>query len=100
MSIQPPLTELDIETADSGFYEGFSKVVAIGSKLAIGALILWAILFPAGAGAALKGIRSTIDANTGSWYMYVMTLYIVVCLALAIWPSTGKNSFGRRRQQA
>ena len=27
MSIQPPLTELDIETADSGFYEGFSKVV-------------------------------------------------------------------------
>ena len=25
MSIQPPLTELDIETAGSGFYEGFSK---------------------------------------------------------------------------
>ena len=94
MSIQPPLTELDIETANSGFYEGFSKVVTIGSKIAIGALILWAVVFPEGAGAALKGIRSTIDANTGSWYMYVMTFYIVVCLALALWPSTGKIRLG------
>ena len=94
MSIQPPLTELDIETAGSGFYEGFSKVVTIGSKVAIGALILWAVAFPEGAGTALKGIRGTIDANTGSWYMYVMTFYIVVCLALAIWPSTGKIRLG------
>ena len=40
MAIQPPLTDLDIPTANSGFYEGFSKFVAIGSKLSIGALIL------------------------------------------------------------
>jgi len=51
-------------------------------------------VFPEGAGSALKGIRSTIDANTGSWYMYVMTFYIVVCLALALWPSTGKIRLG------
>ena len=94
MSIQPPLTELDIETASLGFYEGFSIVVTIRSKVAIGALILWAVVFPEGAGSALKGIRGTIDANTGSWYMYVMTFYIVVCLALALWPSTGKIRLG------
>ena len=69
MSIQPPLTELDIETASLGFYEGFSIVVTIRSKVAIGTLILWAVVFPEGAGSALKGIRGTIDANTGSWLM-------------------------------
>ena len=52
MSIQPPLTELDIETASLGVYEGFSIVVTIRSKVAIGALILWAVVFPEGAGSA------------------------------------------------
>jgi hypothetical protein len=56
MSIQPPLTESDIETASLGVYEGFSIVVTIRSKVAIGALILWAVVFPEGAGSALKGI--------------------------------------------
>ena len=94
MAIQPPLTDLDIPTANSGFYEGFSKFVAIGSKLSIGALILWAIAFPDAAGSILQSIRGTIDANTGSWYLYVMAFYIVVCLALALIPSTGKIRLG------
>ncbi|MDG1520206.1 MAG: BCCT family transporter [Yoonia sp.] len=94
MGIQPPLTDLDIPTANSGFYEGFSKFVAIGSKLSIGALILWAIAFPDAAGSILQSIRGTIDANTGGWYLYVMAFYIVVCLALALIPSTGKIRLG------
>ena len=94
MSINEPLTELDIKTASSGFYEGFSRFVTIGSKLAIGALIVWAIAFPEGAGNVLKSIRGVIDANTGSWYMYVMTFYILVCLGLALWPATGKIRLG------
>ena len=94
MAIQPPLTDLDIPTANSGFYEGFSKFVAIGSKLSIGALILWAIAFPDAAGSILQSIRDIIDANTGSWYMYVMAFYIVVCLAPALIPSTGKIRLG------
>ena len=94
MAIQPPLTDLDIPTANSGFYEGFSKFVAIGSKLSIGALILWAIAFPDAAGSILQSIRGTIDANTGGWYLYVMAFYIVVCLALALIPSTGKIRLG------
>lgn len=92
--MKPPLTDLDINTASTGFYEGFSKSVTIGSKLAIGALILWAIAFPDKAGEVLKGVRSTIDANTGPWYMYVMTFYIIVCLVLAIWPRTGAIRLG------
>ncbi len=94
MALPPPITGLDIKTQDSGFYEGFSKFVAVGSKLLLGALILWAIVFPEAAGSVLTGIRGAIDANTGSWYMYVMAFYIVVCLVLAIWPATGKIRLG------
>ena len=94
MSLRPPITDLNIPTESSGFYQGFSKFVAIGSKICIGALILWAVAFPESAGAILKSIRGTIDANTGAWYMYVMTFYIVVCLALALWPATGKIRLG------
>ena len=94
MAVKPPLTDLNIKTEDNGFYEGFSKFVTVGSKLAIGALILWAVAFPEGAGNALKGIRGVIDANTGPWYMYVMGFYIIVCLALALWPATGRIRLG------
>lgn len=94
MSLRPPITDLNIPTESSGFYQGFSKFVAIGSKISIGALILWAVAFPENAGAILKNVRSTIDANTGAWYMYVMTFYIVVCLVLALWPATGRIRLG------
>lgn len=94
MSLKPPLTELPIALDSSGFYDGFNKIVALGSKIAIGLLILWAAVFPEQAGAFLKSIRSTIDANTGAWYMYVMSFYIVVCLGLALWPATGKLKLG------
>lgn len=63
MSIKPPITDLPIETDSSGFYEGFNKIVALGSKILIGLLILWAAVFPDAAGNVLKNIRSTIDAN-------------------------------------
>uniref|UniRef100_UPI0040478FDE BCCT family transporter n=1 Tax=Yoonia sp. TaxID=2212373 RepID=UPI0040478FDE len=94
MAIKPPLTDLDITTATSGFYEGFSKFVTIGSKISIGVLILWAVVFPDAAGAALTSIRGAIDANTGSWYMYVVSFYIVVSLVVALYPPTGKIRLG------
>ena len=94
MAIKEALTDLDITTADSGYYEGFSKFVSIGAKVSIGALIVWAIAFPEGAGAVLSSIRATIDANTGPWYMYVVSFYIIVCLVLALIPSTGSIRLG------
>ena len=94
MSINPPLTELPIVTEDGGFYRGFNRMVALGSKILIGLLILWAAIWPEQAGNALKSVRSAIDANTGSWYMYVMAFYIVVCVVLALWPAAGKIKLG------
>ena len=35
MSIKPPITDLPIETDSSGFYAGFNKIVALGSKILI-----------------------------------------------------------------
>lgn len=89
-----PLTDLDIKTDTQGFYEGFSRFVALGSKLVLGALILWAIVFSDAAGSALSSIRDTIDANTGTWYMYAMASFIFVSLGLALWPSTAKIRLG------
>ncbi len=93
-SIKPPIRDLNIKTEDKGFYEGFSKAVALGSKVLIGALILWAIVFPKAAGEVLTSVRATIDAHTGAWYMYVMAFYILVCVVLALWPSTGRLRLG------
>ncbi len=94
MALKPPLTELAINTEEQGFYSGFSKVVALGSKLFIGLLIVWAAVFSESAGAVLNSIRDFISANTGTWYMWVMAFYIVVCIALALWPATGKIRLG------
>ncbi|MFT4717090.1 MAG: choline/carnitine/betaine transport [Paracoccaceae bacterium] len=94
MSIEPPITDLKIDTDTSGFYEGFNRVVALGSKISIGLLILWAAVWSEEAGNVLKSIRGTIDANTGAWYMYVMAFFIIACLGLAIWPATGKLKLG------
>lgn len=99
MSIKPPMTELPIETASDGFYVGFNKIVAVGSKILIGLLILWAAVWSEQAGNVLKSIRAAVDANTGAWYMYVMTFYIIVCLALALWPATGRLKLGRPEDQ-
>jgi len=94
MALQPPVTALAIKTETEGFYTGFSKFVAIGSKLLIGLLILWAAIWSESAGAILNSIRDFISANTGTWYMWVVAFYITVCVALAIWPATGKIRLG------
>lgn len=94
MTIKPPLTELPIRTADSGFYSGFSRDVTIISKLLIGALIIWAVAFPENAGLILKGFNSFILGNFATWYVWAMALFVLVCLGLALWPASGKLKLG------
>ncbi|MEL6608724.1 MAG: BCCT family transporter [Pseudomonadota bacterium] len=94
MSLKPPLMELDIKTAESGFYSGFSKSVALISKIIVAALVVWAVVFPEQAGSVLNAINSFILSNTAYWYIYIVTGFVLLCLALAIWPAAGRLKLG------
>lgn len=94
MPIKPPVTDLPIRVAQSGFYRGFTKDVTITSKIAVGALILWAIAFPDQAAAVLNAVNSVILATFGYWYVYVMAFFVILCFALALWPTSGKLRLG------
>ncbi len=95
MAMEPPLTDLPIKTADSGFYRGFSINVTISSKIIIGLLVIWAVAFPDQAGNVLGGLNSFILSNFATWYVIVMAGFVVVCLALAIWPAGGRLRMGQ-----
>ena len=96
MSEQPNAHHSDfvVKTQTSGFYEGFNRFVAIGAKILIGLLILWAGLFPKQAGKILLDVQNWTTGAFGGWYIWVTTFYLLVCLALALWPKTGKIKFG------
>ena len=94
MAKEPPLMDLEIEVADGGFYDGFSKDVTITAKILIGALILWAVAFPDNAAAVLSGLNSFLLASFATWYTLVVAFFIVVCVVLALIPSTGRLRLG------
>jgi len=94
MAKEPPLMDLEIEVADGGFYDGFSKDVTITAKILIGALILWAVAFPDNAAAVLSGLNSFLLASFATWYTWVVAFFIVVCVVLALIPSTGRLRLG------
>ena len=94
MSVKPPLTELPIKTADSGFYRGFSVNVTVVSKIIISALVVWAIVWPEWAGQVLGAWNAVILNNFASWYIWVVAFFVLVCLGLALWPSAGKLNLG------
>lgn len=86
---------LSLKTAKSGFYAGFNPVVAIGSKALIGALIIWAGLFPSEAGAVLLKIQNWTTSAFGGWYMWVTAFYAIVSLGIAFWPKSGRIKLGK-----
>lgn len=94
MPIKPPITDLPIKTADSGFYRGFTKDVTITAKLLVGGLIMWAIAFPDQAASVLGGLNTIILASFSYWYVYVMAFFVVLCFALALWPAAGRLKLG------
>jgi len=91
--------KLHIKTAKSGFYEGFIPVVLLGAKILIGALILWAGLFPKKSGGVLMELQTWSTSVFGGWYIWVTAFYFIVCLAIAIIPSTGRIKLGGPDEQ-
>ncbi|WP_306027489.1 BCCT family transporter [Stappia sp. MMSF_3263] len=94
MSVKPPLLDLPIKIAERGFYNGFILDVTITSKLAVGALVLWAVAFPQQASDVLAGFNSFILANFALWYFYVMAAFVLACIVLALWPTAGRMKLG------
>lgn len=96
MALKPALIDLPISTADAGFYRGFSQIVTISSKLMIGGLVVWAIAFPEQSGAVLNSINSFILSSFGAWYIWTVALFVLACVALAIWPTAGRLKLGQQ----
>lgn len=94
MALKPALTDLPIKTADAGFYRGFSRDVTISSKLLIGGLVIWAVAFPEQAGAILNKFNAFILSNFATWYIWVVALFVLVCIILAMWPAAGRLKLG------
>ncbi|SDP60248.1 BCCT family transporter [Desulforhopalus singaporensis] len=94
MTIKPPLTDLEIKVGEEGFYQGFNKGATIGSKAIIILLVLWAAVFSDQAGALLLKIRGWSFEAFGPWYIYAMAFIVFLCLALALFPATGKVRLG------
>lgn len=99
MTVKPPITDLPIRVASSGFYRGFTKDVAITAKILVGGLIIWAIAFPTQASAVLGDLNSIILAAFNYWYVYVMAFFVILCFALALWPSSGKLRLGHEEDR-
>ncbi|WP_411891994.1 BCCT family transporter [Yoonia sp. SDW83-1] len=94
MALKPPLSDLPIKTADSGFYRGFSVNVTVISKIIISMLVVWCIFWPLQAGRILGDWNSAILAQFAAWYIWVVAAFVIVCLGLAIWPAGGRLNLG------
>ena len=85
---------VSINVEESGFYQGFNLMVAALPKVLIIALIIWVGMSPERAGAQLLAMQNWSISVFGAWYMYVTAFFSITCVALAIWPRTGKVVLG------
>ena len=93
-SIDPPLVHLPIKTASKGFYNGFSTIVTVPSKVIVTLLILWAILFPVQANETLAFANDTIIRDFAGWYVYLVAFLMLIAFILAVIPKTGTLRLG------
>ncbi|RJE81729.1 BCCT family transporter [Paracoccus sp. JM45] len=88
------MTELDIKTADGGFYDGFSTSVAVPAKIIISIIVVWAIFWPVQSGAVLNSMNAVILEVFASWYIWLVAFFVIVCIILALWPAAGRLNLG------
>lgn len=93
-SINPPLVDLPIRTAQSGFYHGFSTIVTIPAKVIVTLLIVWAVFFPNNAETVLALANATIIREFAAWYVYLVAFLMLVAFVLAVIPKTGELRLG------
>ncbi|MFY2825152.1 BCCT family transporter [Ruegeria sp. MALMAid1280] len=94
MSLPEPFTDVEIETADAGFYENYSVPIALISKAIMVGLVLWALVFPANANSTLGSWNSNILASFNSFYVVIVGLFFFFLAVVAIIPATGRRVMG------
>ena len=94
MALQPPLRELKIGLADSGFYQGFNNLVALTSKVIIALIVLWCVVYPEEAASVLGAMKSWSFNNLNYYYTWAVGFFVVVCLVIAVHPKWGKTKLG------
>ncbi|MEH6522471.1 BCCT family transporter [Sulfitobacter sp.] len=99
MSLTDPFTDLEIRTQEEGFYEGNSLPIALISKGIMVALVLWALIFPAGANGMLGSLNGQILGLFNQFYIVIVGFFVFFLLVIAIIPSTGKRLMGKPGQQ-
>ena len=94
MPIKPPFTELEIQKAPSGFYEGYSLPIALISKTIMVALVLWALVWPGNASSILSAVNGSLLNGFNSFYIISVGLFAFFLFVLAILPATGSKKLG------
>jgi len=97
--IKQPLQLIQIKVAQSGFYKGFNRFMTISSKVLIIALTLWAALFPDKALSVLSKANDDLLTTFNVYYIYVVTMFLVFCIIVAVVPSIGKRKLGDINEQ-
>ncbi len=94
MSIPPPFTDLEIQKAPSGFYEGYSLPIALISKTIMVLLVIWALVWPGNASSVLSSVNSSLLNGFNSFYIVSVGVFAFFLFVLAILPATGSKKLG------
>ncbi len=94
MTIKPPFTDLEIEKAPSGFYEGYSLPIALISKAIMVALVIWALLWPGNASSVLSAVNGSLLNGFNGFYIISVGVFAFFLFALALIPATGGKKLG------
>ena len=94
MSPKPPFTDLQIETQNSGFYEGYSLPIALVSKISMVLLVIWALMSPEVAGRILSETNGALLNGFNKFYIISVGMFAFLCFIVALIPSTGRRILG------
>lgn len=92
--VSPPFTDVEIDTQDNGFYQGYSLPIALVSKISMSLLVVWALLFPLSAGDALSAVNTGLLNLFNSFYVLSVGMFAWFLIIVAIIPSSGRRRLG------
>ena len=78
----------------AGFYKGYNKSISLSVKGLMLALIIWATATEKSA-QVLTQIQTFTVSTFGGWYIWVTAFFMLLCIALACWPRTGRIRLGK-----